>query len=158
MGIAVLVVGVVIAALYFLLPGKAIAEAFVPKSDWPSGDKIWDICQAIAKAEGFGLPGAAPTRNHNPGDISDGANTYGFDSAVSDSKVTSFPDDTTGWQWLYNKVSNIVNGKSTVYGQDWSIEQIAQTWAGDSENWASNVASALGVDSSTSFSDYANGV
>jgi hypothetical protein len=70
-----------------------------------------------------------------------------------------FPDDQTGWQWLYDKVSNIVNGQSSVYGQDMSIEQIAQKWAGDWENWSTNVGSALKVDpTQTSFSDYVNGV
>lgn len=122
--------------------------------DWPSGDPIWSIAHAIAKQEGFGAdPNNAPTRNHNPGDISDGADTFGHDPAVTDSKVTAFPDDTTGWQWLYDKLSNIAAGNSNVYDPGTSWYVIGSKWASD-PNWPVGVAASLGVDPNSTMNDY----
>lgn len=119
-------------------------------------DPISNIAQAIAKQEGFGIAGAAPTRNHNPGDISDGASTYGYDKRVTSSKVTSFPDDATGWQWLYNKLANIASGQSAVYSSGMTWLQIGSHWAAD-PNWGYGVASNLGVDPNSTFADYVAG-
>jgi hypothetical protein len=46
-------------------------------STWPTGSRIWDIARAIAIAEGANVEGSNPDRLNNPGDISDGASTYG---------------------------------------------------------------------------------
>lgn len=123
---------------------------------WPSGNRIWDVCRAIAFAEGYdrGI-GTAPYDLNNPGDISDGKNLYGYEHH-SGSDITHFPTASIGWQWLYIKISNIVNGKSSSYGKDWTIVQIAHTWAGNWQNWAANVANRLGVSISTKLSDYVN--
>lgn len=120
------------------------------QSTWPTGDGIWDICQAIAIQEGYSVSGSRPQRNHNPGDISDGANQFGKDSGG----LTTFPDDQTGWSWLYNKVSNIVSGNSNVYPSDMSIYNVGLTWADGDVNWGINVAANLGVDPNSTFSDY----
>lgn len=126
----------------------------ISKIGWPSGDAIWNIAQAIATQEGFGADsGNGPTRNHNPGDISDGASTYGHDPLITDSQVTSFPDDSTGWQWLYNKLLNIAQGNSSVYDPSTSWVEFGSHWASD-PNWPAGVCSVLGVDPSTSMNDY----
>ena len=122
-------------------------------STWPSGDGIWDICQAVALAEGYNVPRSNPARLCNPGDISDGASTYGFE-LHSGSKVTRFPDHATGWQWLYNKFKNIAAGKSSTYSADWSWEKISQTYAADSANWLKNVSAVLGVSAKSSLKDF----
>lgn len=125
------------------------------QSTWPTGDKIWTICRAIALAEGANISGSVPDRLNNPGDISDGSSTYG--SQVQDgSHVTTFPDKKTGWQALYNKINNIANGKSCVYCADWTWQQFAEKYAGDSCVWANNVASALGVSSDTTMASFIN--
>ena len=120
---------------------------------WPTGDVIWNICCAIASAEGANIEGSVPDRLNNPGDISDGAQTYGFEPH-SGSNVTRFPDKAVGWQWLYNKVQNIQQGGSTVYSPSMTWTQIAQKWAGNWQSWVANVSGFLGVSPDSRFSDY----
>src|ERR1039458_1699973 len=39
---------------------------------WPTGDEFWNVCWAIAYAEGAQTAGSAPDRYNNPGDLSHG--------------------------------------------------------------------------------------
>jgi hypothetical protein len=126
------------------------------RSTWPSGDKIWDMAQAIAIAEGYNEgAGVVPFDLNNPGDLSDGAGQFGS-QPHSGSNVTTFPSAETGWQWLYNKLQNIVTGQSSVYPASLNWQGVAQKWAGNSAVWASNVTSQLGVDSNSTPADYYN--
>lgn len=132
------------------------SEITSDQSTWPQGDKIWDIARAIAIAEGANVEGSNPDRLNNPGDISDGASTYGSE-AHSGSNVTTFPDKETGWSWLYQKLQNIANGKSHVFSTSMTWTAFAQKYAGDWHNWVANVTRELGVDASSTFGDYING-
>jgi hypothetical protein len=133
------------------------SEITADSSSWPGTDKVWEICCAIATAEGFNRgPGAVPYDLNNPGDLSDGASEFGS-QPHSGSNVTTFPTAETGWQWLYNKVQNIVSGGSSVYPQTLSWSGVAQKWAGDWSNWLNNVTSYLGVDPNSTPADYVNG-
>jgi hypothetical protein len=123
------------------------------ESTWPSGDKIWNVCHAIAKAEGYNVPNSVPARLNNPGDLSDGAGTFGYEEH-SGSHVTHFPNAETGWNWLYDKIDRIVNGQSSVYGADWTWTQIAQKWAGNWTAWAANVTRNLGVSPDSTLASY----
>lgn len=125
------------------------------RSTWPSGDKIWQLAQAIALAEGYNIPGSNPARLNNPGDISDGGKTYGFESH-SGSDVTKFPDAETGWRWLYNKLGNILAGGSHVYSANMTFVQFAQKWAGNWQAWATNVTRELAVTQGTTLTDWFN--
>jgi hypothetical protein len=121
---------------------------------WPQGDSIWDICRAIAKAEGYDIATAAPFKLNNPGDISDGAQTFGSEQH-SGSAVTHFPDAATGWNWLYTKIQNHINGKSKTYPVNLTITQFAKIYAANWSNWKTIVGQQLGIDpDSTSFKDY----
>lgn len=122
---------------------------------WPQGDSIWDICRAIAKAEGYDVATAAPYLLNNPGDISDGAETFGSEQH-SGSSVTHFPDAATGWNWLYQKIKNHIDGKSKVYPASWTITQFSKKYAVPyTGNWKTIVGKELGVDPDTnSFKDY----
>lgn len=122
---------------------------------WPSGDRIWLVCHAIAMAEGANVAGSVPDVSNNPGDISDFYSTFGGEF-VSGSNVTQFPDKATGWQKLYNKVSAIQNNTSKVYSSGMTWNQIAQLWAGDWKSWVTNVTNILGVSPTSTFSDYMN--
>lgn len=138
------------------LSGSGGQEITNDPSTWPSGDRIWNICHAVAYAEGANIAGSVPDRNNNPGDISDWADTYG--STYSDgSDVTTFPDKWTGWEKLYNKWLNIINGNSSVYSPSMTWVEIAQHWAGDWSAWANNVSSHLGVNEQSPVKDYVNG-
>ena len=128
-------------------------DAAVPAT-WPSGNRVWDVCRAVAFAEGYQVPGSVPARLNNPGDISDGRATYGSEFH-SGSNITTFPNAATGWSWLYTKVDNVANGRSSVYDPSMSWREIGAKWAPqNAEVWASNVAGALGVDSDSSLGDY----
>jgi hypothetical protein len=138
------------------LSGADGSEITSDQSTWPSGSRIWDIARAIAIAEGANVAGSNPDRLNNPGDISDGASTYGSE-AHSGSNVTTFPDKETGWSWLYNKLENIALGKSHVFSPSMTWTQFAQKYAGSWQNWVNNVTRELGVDPNSTFGDYVNG-
>ena len=123
-------------------------------SSWPGSNKTWELCCAIATAEGYqDGPGAIPYDYNNPGDITDDASQYGSTAAG----ITTFPSAEVGWQALYDKVSNLVAGESSVYPADWSWEQVGAVWANGDANWARNAAAYLGIDPSTTLASYANG-
>lgn len=126
------------------------------QTTWPSGDRIWDCCRAIAIAEGYQVPGSNPANLNNPGDISDGASVFGFETH-SGSNITRFPDAVTGWSWLYTKIKNAASGKSSVYSADMSWLEIGAIWAPpNAQVWGTNVANGLGVDPDSSLGDYVN--
>jgi hypothetical protein len=127
-------------------------------STWPQGDAIWDICRAVAQAEGYNQgQGAAPYDLNNPGDLSPGDEhgqaTAGPAEFHGGSYIIHFATPDDGWAALYAKFSNIINGNSKVYGADWSWAQIGQTYAADPA-WANHVAAILGVDPSSTPATY----
>jgi hypothetical protein len=118
------------AALVATVPG-------VPGS--PTSDIIQTFANAIAVAEGFFIAGSRPQRTNNPGDIN--LATYG---SVQE-----------GWQALYNQVYLMFYGGSQYYNPSQTIAQVGYIYADGAHdptgasNWASNVASALGVTTDT---------
>jgi hypothetical protein len=123
---------------------------------WPSGDRVWDVCRAIATAEGAYEENSNPDKLNNPGDISDGLTKFRSEFH-SGSHITNFPDKQTGWQWLYSKIDNAASGKSHVYSADWTWTQFAKQYAADWQNWLNNVTSYLEVSPEDVWSDYING-
>lgn len=118
--------------------------------------KAQQLMQAIARAEGFGVPGEVPTLYHNPGDLGPG-DAPGFNAVFhSGSNVVQFPDDATGWSYLHDKLYRILSGQSSTYPLGMSITQMAQKYAGNWQAWAANVAAALGVSPDTTLSDWLN--
>lgn len=114
-------------------------------STWPSGDLIWQACQAVAHAEGADVPNSNPDRLNNPGDISDFAGVYGYEPH-SGSKVTVFPSKEIGWQKLYWKLSALAGQRqSSVFSPNMTWLECARAYAGNWQNWVNNVTSALGV-------------
>lgn len=163
MGWAIAVgVGAILVALLSTQAGASIVAVdniTYDPSTWPgdeASDPLWAIAHAIARAEGANVPGSNPDRLNNPGDLSDGAAEFGFEPH-SGSNVTHFPTKTTGWQWLYNKLSRIQAGQSAVYFPGMTWIQLAQKWAGDWSNWVANVSNYLGVDPNSTFADYTGG-
>ena len=126
------------------------------RSTWPTGDRLWQIAQAIAIAEGYNLPTSNPFRLNNPGDLSDGFDQFGGEPH-SGSNVTCFPNAETGWQWLYNKLSRIAQGKSAVYSPQMTWTELAKKWAGNWIVWVANVTKELGVSPDSTFAEYVQG-
>ncbi len=120
-----------------------------------SQDLILKFSRAIARAEGFGVAGAVPTRAHNPGDITDDGDiglgvihTGGPHGAP----ITIYATDVDGWAALYRKVGRMLRGASHVYLLSMSIQQIGIKWSGD-PHWPDNVARDLGVSTAARVAD-----
>lgn len=106
--------------------------------------RVVRMAQAIARAEGYGVPGAIPTLRNNPGNIRSTTQPY---------EIRSYPSIQDGWEALYRQVARMLSG-SSLYPATWTIEQVAQRYTGEATymNWARNVASFLGVSTTTVFS------
>lgn len=99
-----------------------------------------DLANAIAQAEGFGVPGAIPTRNNNPGDLKSGG------------AIAVYPDSTAGFTALQTQLDIIAQGKSKFYTPGMTLSQFGSIYSGGDPNFASNVADYLGVSPDTPFS------
>jgi len=139
-GISLLVVALTKTANAETVMGKIISN---DRTTWPSGDKVWALCQAIAIAEGYPIRGSVPNIYHNPGDLSPG-DTPGFiGDEHSGSIVSMLPDDETGWSFLRAKIKRIAEGRSSAYPLSMSFNEMAQKYAGDWRNWVNNVVNDL---------------
>jgi len=108
--------------------------------------------QAIAQFEGFNTAGTVAARNNNPGNLkfAGQAGATGQDS----SGFAIFPSTAAGWQALYNQLSAYVSefpGFSLLQIMAHYLGQPTPTTnsQGNAFTYASFVASALGVDPST---------
>lgn len=143
-------------AILIIVAGVIIA-VLVAGSDIPAfggqvpSDKVKQIAQAIAHAEGFGVAGAIPTRAHNPGDLKMGDIGNG---AINGKTV--FASDVDGWNALYKQIDLMVSGGSEYYQPSDSWRRIATVWVGTSDyvNWLNTVTGDLGVDSDSSLQEY----
>lgn len=92
------------------------------------------FAEAIARAEGFGVPGAIPTVRHNPGNLK-------LDGKV----ITTFATDAEGWDALRRQIWLIANGDSRFYNTGMTLVEMAQIWTGEAayRNWSRNVSIAL---------------
>lgn len=129
-------------------------------SAYPNG-KLWDICTAVAMAEGYNQGvGTAPYDLNNPGDLSpgdeNGQSTCGQPQTHGGSAIILFCTAENGFIALYDKFANIVAGRSTVYSKTATWTQVAQKYAGNSAAWLVNVTNYLGVDIGSTPADYAN--
>lgn len=128
---------------------------------YPNG-QVWNICTAVALAEGFNLGiGVAPYDLNNPGDLSPGDEagqaTSGSAQIHDGSSIIVFSTCEGGFIALYTKFDNIVSGKSKVYPVTATWAQVAVLYAGNSAAWLNNVTGYLGVSSSSTPSQYVNG-
>jgi hypothetical protein len=123
------------------------------ESTWPTGDKVWNVCRAIARAEGANVQDSNPDRLNNPGDISDGARLYGSEHH-SGSAVTAFPDKVTGWHWLYAKIQRIEEGESHTFSPYDTWAALAHKYAANWVPWLKEVTEYLRVLPDSTVIDY----
>lgn len=145
-----LVLGAVIGGvlLYLTRPKGTVttSEEYDLGSVGQFDDKIKQMAQAIAYAEGFGVPGSVPQRANNPGDLKVGEPT------LDGSGITLFESVDQGWNALYRQLALIVSGRSH-YDLGDSIAVMGSRYAAGDANWARNVADFLGVSVSTPLYD-----
>jgi hypothetical protein len=126
---------------------------------YPNG-AVWDICTAVALAEGFNQGvGTAPYDLNNPGDLSPGDEaeqaTAGPAQYHGGSNIIFFATVEGGFVALYDKFFRIVSGNSKVYPASWTWAQVAKEYAGNSAAWLKNVTGYLGVDPASTPAQYA---
>ena len=109
--------------------------------------KITKLAEGIAMAEGFYVRDSLPARIHNPGDMEIGDRGYGVQAAK-----TCFPDDRTGWNWLFGECSLMLASMSTrhrsrIYTLDMTFMQVAQHYTGgdNAPAWAHIVSAHCGM-------------
>ncbi len=106
---------------------------------------------AIAKAEGFGTPGAIPTLANNPGDLTAGpfATSHGATGSIpaaGGQQIATFPSVDAGTAAEDALIGgNYAGGSITDLAAGWLSGSSPQTQA----NWANTVAGSLGVPAST---------
>ncbi|HEX4381252.1 MAG TPA: hypothetical protein VH022_14515 [Candidatus Acidoferrum sp.] len=112
------------------------------------------FAQAIAIAEGFGRPGAVPTRANNPGDLTDdgdvGLGTIQTAGKYA-AKITIYRTVDDGWNALFRKVRRMLEGHSEVYPLSFTIAQVAKKYCGNLD-WGIDIARELEVSLDTTLS------
>jgi hypothetical protein len=125
---------------------------------WPSGDSVWDVCQAIAIAEGADQAGSAPDRYNNPGDLSKGDEhgqaIAGYVNLPDGETLINFQTKTGGWKALYTKINNIRLGISLTFRPTDTWNQVGAKYAGNSAAWVANVTRELGVSPTDTIGSY----
>jgi hypothetical protein len=125
---------------------------------WPSGDKVWDVCRAIAFAEGANVANTAPDRLNNPGDLSRGDEhgqpVIGYVTLQDGEDAIQFASKEAGWTALYTKMANAAQGLSSVYSPAMTWRQVAQKYAANSAVWLANVTGLLGVSPDSRYGDF----
>ena len=127
------------------------------QSTWPTGDRLWDFCRAVAEHEGADQPGSAPDRFNNPGDLSKGdehgQGIIGYHTLPDKEILIIFSAKAGGWMALRTKFQHILNGKSVVYLPSMTLTEIGAKYASD-PRWAKGVAGIFGVDPDQPFQSY----
>ena len=102
-------------------------------------DGLRAFAAAIATAEGFGLPGALPTRANNPGDLMLGDIGFGTIGGI-----TVFRSAADGWAALHTQLRKIAAGTSAIYDPTMTFAEMAARYtATQIDSWTSNVVAGL---------------
>lgn len=110
---------------------------------------LQEFAEAIASAEGFYVPGSAPQRANNPGDLK----VPGWTGPVTGAEgVSVFGTPDEGWRRLYAQLQLIVNtgdpnaaaSRSHVYNLSMTIREMAAHWTDtQADNWTANVVAKM---------------
>lgn len=111
----------------------------------PTSNVVTNLANAIAQEEGFYVAGSIPQRQNNPGNLTVAG------------QITTYPTAAAGWSALYAQVQSMFDGTSNYYNPSMSLAQVGNIYAGGDPNWAANVASILGVSTSTTLNQLAGG-
>jgi len=119
----------------------ALALTSIASAQDVDKQKVSEFATAVARAEGFGVKHAIPTRNHNPGDIKQGC------------RYIHFRNDAEGWTALRVQIAKLAAGESKHYRLTMTINQVSKIYAGD-YRWGKIVAKTLGVSPTTTLAEY----
>ena len=106
------------------------------------------FCELIAQEEGYGIPGAVPTRFHNPGDLRH--SPHSFHTADSPDAIGQIPTAAEGWADLVRQVDLYA-------ARGLTVAQAIYDWAPPNENntpqYLAYVVAGLGCSSDTLLSE-----
>ena len=102
------------------------------------------IAELIAKEEGYGIPGALPTRSHNPGDLRH--SPHSFHTADAPDAIGQIDTPQDGWQDLVRQL-NLYAARGMTIAE--AIYEFAPPSENNSAAYLSYVANGLGVSATT---------
>lgn len=109
------------------------------------------LAQAMAKEEGFGIPGAIPTRNHNPGDLRHAPGEMHPDG--SPNSVGSFATDAEGWAALERQLQLYTVEHPGITVGDMITQYFAPAIENDTAAYVTYVCNAVGCTPDTQLTD-----
>lgn len=118
--------------------------------------KVSEFATAVARAEGFGVKHAIPTRYHNPGNIRSTRTGHHYAGQIGLNRCgyVIFKSDAYGWQALQDQLVLMASGQSAHYDPDMTIIKVAKVYATGWRTWSKNVAKTLGVEPNTKLRDF----
>jgi hypothetical protein len=106
------------------------------------------IAELIAMEEGYGIPGALPTRNNNPGDLRH--SPHSFHTAAAPNAIGQIDTPTDGWNDLVEQLDDYVARRLTVAQ---AIEDFAPPTENDTQGYLAYILTGLGCTGSTLLAD-----
>jgi hypothetical protein len=108
------------------------------------------IAELIAQEEGYGIPGALPTRDHNPGDLRH--SPHSFHSPTNPNAIGQIDDPQDGWDDLVGQLNDYVRDNPQI-----TVSEAIYKWAPPTENdsaaYVSYVVSGLSCTEDTLLAD-----
>ena len=122
----------------------------------PDPGKVDDLATAISHAEGFGVRRALPSRYHNPGDLKALSASTPLAGQVRVGKAGHivFKDDEAGKAALRDYIAKMMDGRSSHFHPDMTLNQVARRYAENWRPWVKIVSRELGVPPSTTLRAY----
>src|SRR5271169_2447836 len=115
------------------------------------------VARAIARQEGFFMPGTIPNRNCNPGDLKVGMGQHYLGQIGTDRfRHAIFPKRNhcaAGWAALYQQIEKIADRTSAHYTPEMTIQQVGHKYAASWQTWSKNVAHNLNVSPRTTLGE-----
>jgi len=135
-----------------------VAVPLAGQSPIPDPDKVNDLATAISHAEGFGKRSTIPSRYHNPGDLKAFSRTTPMTGQVRLGKAGHivFRDDEAGMAALRDYIVRMMDGRSTHYNPNLTLNQVARRYAENWRPWVKVVSKELGVPPNTTLRAYFN--
>src|ERR1700761_263958 len=106
------------------------------------------LARLIAREEGFGIPGAVPTRNNNPGDLRHSPHSSHVGEGSND--IGKIPNPQEGWDDLERQLQLYAKRGITLRE---AVYEFAPPEENDSEQYLKFICEELGVSQDTSVAD-----
>jgi hypothetical protein len=119
-------------------------------------EKVDALVTAISHAEGFGIRGTIPSRYHNPGDLkaSSDLGTLVGQVRIGKARHIVFKDDEAGKAALRDCILQMMDGRSSHFHADMTLNQVARVYAENWRPWVKIVSTELGVPPTTTLREY----